>query len=106
MDVMYLPSVHGLGDQLNGFTTAAWLANRLERPLRTCFTYDWMITARLPEDQCKNLTRTMNAKPRNRFLMQGERPFADRLRRMRHLRKGRPSLVLHQQGREPTLLSE
>lgn len=72
MVVIYLPSVHGLGDQLNGLTTAVWLSEQLGRPLRTCLDHSWITIPRLSNVDCANLTVAMNSKPPSLFLSEVE----------------------------------
>jgi hypothetical protein len=70
MEIVYLPSIHGLGDQLNGFTTAVWLSEQLARPLVTCFEHAWIMTPRLSHAECDKLSQKMNEKPTSQFLLE------------------------------------
>lgn len=62
-DVVYVPVDFGIGDKMNGMTTAMWLAKRLRRPLKVCFPFLPLLRLEtLPENDCTNLAQGVKDK--------------------------------------------
>lgn len=68
-DVVYIPMEFGIGDKMNGMTTAMWLAKQLYRPLKVCYPFlqSQIRLQTVPAHVCEGLTRGLQKKGEHRF---------------------------------------